>query len=53
MRLPWKDYLLMHWPYLAALALGVVSAIYMHGYHSGQKSVYWAAEQAAREATVK
>ena len=53
MELNWKDYLAMHWPYIAMGLLAVVSGIFTFGYKQGQHSILFAAERAAAEAKLK
>lgn len=49
MELNWRDYLMMHWPYIAMGAIAVVSAIYTVGFKQGQSSILFTAAQSAKE----
>lgn len=53
MNLSWKDYLLMHWPYLAMGLLALVGGIYTFGFESGKRSILFAAARATVEANTK
>ena len=49
MELNWKDYLMMHWPYIAMGMIAVITGIYTVGFKSGQHSILFAAEKSAQE----
>lgn len=53
MKLSWKDFLILHFPYVIMAVSAVICTVYAAGFEQGKRNLLRASETASTEAKMK